>query len=269
MSRATVKLGPRVSRAARAWLPATLPLWRGPLQPRAVQFKSSTIERNAESRAAEGPAPHVVASLDPLASATRAQSCRDEGIAGNPRSATSDSAHSHLCVERGWHSWQWSTLSSRTDSSSRSTSVCGVLKCALDSIVVGFFGFRNLREFPVVSTLGLLCHSRATVTACMSAHAALPLDINVARSKKVLCDLLCDRTSVCCSRSCSLCTAFMTSSPEAGSWSAGFGVEESCRPWQVPLHTFHQLEELPRVMGAIGKQWSATCGQLSVLSGSE
>ena len=79
--------------------------------------------------------------------------------------------------------------------------------------------------------------------------------------KKVLCDLLCDRTSVCCSRSCSLCTAFMTSSPEAGSWSAGFGVEESCQPWEVLLHTSHQLEELPRVTGAIGKQWSAACGQ--------
>ena len=87
----------------------------------------------------------------------------------------------------------------------------------------------------------------------MVAYASLPLEIDVARSVPVLCDLLFVVAVISFSLSRSMWTAFITCSSGACSVGVGFGDDESCHS---PLHSqpSHQSEELPPLMSAIGKQ---------------
>ena len=80
------------------------------------------MERKPENGLAEETTPRVEAGLDPC-QCTMGSVVHDEGIGGSSNSTTSGGAHSHLCVWRGWHSWQNSMLSSRMVSSWRSMSV--------------------------------------------------------------------------------------------------------------------------------------------------
>ena len=136
-----------------------------------------------------------------------------------------------------------------------------LLECAPDCIVVGLLSLGGLSEFLVVDTLGLILPLACQDDGLHGCVCGVAFGNQRRTFSNCFCNLLCVRNSVCCSRSCNLCTAFRTTLSGAGSWGAGSGGEVSSQPWWVPLHPFHQLEELPLLMGATKEQRSAYRGK--------
>ena len=73
----------------------------------------------------------------------------------------------------------------------------GFLERTTDGVVIGRLSDDSLGKLCIVCALAL-------ITASMAAYASLPLEVDVARSNSVLCDLLFVMSVICLSRSRSL-----------------------------------------------------------------